>query len=104
MLSTSTFSCIMTMISDFTMFFISKYLFSSFSLQCEIFLYLHTIPAALLLIISFFSKINYVHCVFSSVPLHTSCLFYKLLSEDIIDLEKPDGILLLLQKNFQDYF
>ena len=27
-----------------------------------------------------------------SLPLHTSCLFYMLLNEDIVDIEKPGGI------------
>ena len=30
-----------------------------------------------------------------SLPLYTSCLFSMLLSEDIIGIEKPDGISLL---------
>ena len=27
-----------------------------------------------------------------SIPLYTSCLFSMLLNEDIVDIEKPDGI------------
>ena len=40
------------------------------------------------------------------LPLYTSCLFSMLLHKDIIDTEKPDGIihLLLLKMNCQDYF
>ena len=27
-----------------------------------------------------------------SLPLYTSCLFYALLNDDIVDIGKPDGI------------
>ena len=39
------------------------------------------------------------------LPLYTSC-FSVLLNEDIVDIEKPDGIflLILLKMNFQHYF
>ena len=39
------------------------------------------------------------------LPLYTSC-FSVLLNEDIVHIEKPDGIflLILLKMNFQDYF
>ena len=30
-----------------------------------------------------------------SLPLYTSCLFKMILIEDIVDIEKPDGICLL---------
>ena len=63
------------------------------------------IPAALLLIISFFSFIKLIifftcslknsqNFFMQSLPLYTSCLFSEFLNEDIVDIEKPDGICL----------
>ena len=61
------------------------------------------ILAALLLITSFFfflKLIIFVACFLKnsqnlfiqSLPLYTPCLFSMLLNEDIVDIEKPDGI------------
>ena len=36
-----------------------------------------------------------------SLPLYMSCLFSMFLSDDIVDIEKPDGI---SSPNDQDYF
>ena len=67
-------------------------------------MHLHMIPAAILLIISFFFKlIIFIACSLKNsrnifkqpLPPHTSCLFSMHLSEDIVDIEKPDGICLL---------
>ena len=40
------------------------------------------------------------------LPLYTSCLFSKFLNDDIVDIEKLDGICFLTfaMMNFQDYF
>ena len=64
------------------------------------------IPAAILLIISFFfflKLIIFIACsvknlqnfLMQSLPLYMLCLFSMLLDEDIADIEKPDGIYLL---------
>ena len=61
------------------------------------------IPAALLLIISFFfflKLIIFIACslknsqnfFIQSLPLYTSCLFSMLLNDNIVDIEKLDGI------------
>ena len=59
------------------------------------------IAAALLLRIFFILKLNiFPACTLKnlqnffmkSLPLHTSCLYFMLLNEDILDTEKPDGI------------
>ena len=61
------------------------------------------IPAALLLItyLFFFLKlIIFIACslknpqnfFIQTLPLYTSCLFSMLLNEEIVDIEKPDGI------------
>ena len=49
------------------------------------------IPAALLLIASFFFFLKLIIFI-QSLPLHKSCLFFMFLNEDIVDIEKPDGI------------
>ena len=62
------------------------------------------IPAALLLITSFFfNLIIFIVCslknsqdfFMQSLPLYTSCLFSMLLNEEFADIERPDGICLL---------
>ena len=54
------------------------------------------IPAALLfleLIIFIACSLKYLQNFFiQSLPLFTSCLFYMLLNEDIVDIEKPNRI------------
>ena len=46
--------------------------------------------AALLLLFCFLK--NSQNFVMKSLPLYISCLFSMLLKEDIVDIEKPDGI------------
>ena len=43
---------------------------------------------------------------FQSLPLYTLCLFSLLLHDDIVNMEKPDGIYLLtfVVDEFSDYF
>ena len=43
---------------------------------------------------------------FQSLPLYTLCLFSMLLNDDIVNMEKPDGIYLLTfaVDEFSDYF
>ena len=102
--SISIFPCIMTMISIFPIFLIFQiFIVKVFFTNITDFLHFHMIPAALLLIISFFfflELIIFIACslkdsqnfFIQSLPLYASCLFSMLLNEDIIDLEKPDGI------------
>ena len=67
---TSIFFCIMTMISNFTIFSIYHISFFTFFDKCNRLLHFHMIQAALLLKASFFLfYINYLHCV----------LFYRIL-------------------------
>ena len=37
-------------------------------------------------------KMNAQNFLIHSLPLYTSCLFFMHLNEDIVDIEKPDGI------------
>ena len=54
------------------------------------------LAAPLLLVLFFYFEINYFHCVFmQSLPLYTSYLFSMRLNEDIVDIEKLDGICVL---------
>ena len=65
-------------------------------------MHFHIVPAALLIISSFFLfKTNYfIVCSLKnsqnffrqSLSLYTSCLFSMLLNQDIADIEKSDGI------------
>ena len=66
-------------------------------------MHFHLIPAALLLINSFFFFLKSIILIvcslkdtqnifIQSLPLYASCLFSMLLDEDIVDIEKPDGI------------
>ena len=58
------------------------------------------IPAVSLLRTFFFVQINYLHQVLSyrffffmqSLPLYASCLFFMLLKNKIVEIEKTDGI------------
>ena len=51
------------------------------------------ILAALLLIVFIVCSLKNSQNVFiQSLPLYISCLFSMLLKEDILDIEKPDGI------------
>ena len=94
MCSTSIFSCITIMISNFIIFFcLSNNYCQTFLYKYNRVLHFHMVSAALLLII-----------LFLSLPLYTSCLFSIPLNEDI-DFEKSDRIsFAFLQMKFQDYF
>ena len=105
MRSTYILPCIMTMISNFTILFIFHILILNFFFnKNNRFLHFHMIPAALLLITYFFLiRINYLHCVLSSgfikliYAIFTTIyiiLIFMLSNEDIVDIEKPDGICL----------
>ena len=96
-------SCIMKMISNFTIFFIFQIIVSKFFfINYNRLLNFNMIPAVLLLMISFFIfKINYLNFLKDSqnffiqtLPLHTSCLFSMLLNDNIVDIGKSDGICL----------
>ena len=111
MCSTYIFACIMTLISNFMIIFIFQiFFFLIFLYKYKRFLYFRMIPAALLLMTSFFSPLRVfwkIHQNFfiQSLPLHLSCLFSMFLNDDIIDIDiiKLDVHLLLLWINFQNY-
>ena len=98
--STSIFPCIMRMISNYMIFF--KYLFSIFSLQISQILassydsccFVINNPVFFLFKINNFSACSFWFKNFfiQSLPLQIPCLVSMLLKEDIIDIEKPDGI------------
>ena len=108
MRSTSMFSCIMTITTNFTIIFILKNnakndYFQSFPYKYNRFVHFYMIPAVLLLIISFLSFLKlliFIACslkysqkfFIQSLSLHTSCLFSMLLNEDIVVIGKPDSI------------
>ena len=103
MCSTSIFPCVITMISNFTIFFYLSHIhFEIVLYKYNRFLHFHMIPAVFFLITSFFLfKINYsIACslkdsqnfFIQSLALYTSCLLSTLLNDDIVDTEKPDGI------------
>ena len=102
MCSTSIFPCIMTMVSNFTIFFIFHTFIFKFSFtNVADFWYFYMIPSALLLItFSNLKLIIFNECSLKdsqnfsmqSLPLYTSCLFSMLLNVDIVDIENPDGI------------
>ena len=84
MRSTSTFPCIMTMITNFMIVFI---------FQIFIFKFINLIFFFLKLIIFIACSLkNSQNFFIQSLPLYISCLFSMLLKEDIVDTEKPDGI------------
>ena len=94
MRSTSILFCIMTMISNFTIFFTFqiftfKFFFTNITGLCIF----HMTSAALLLTTSFSFFLKLI--IFIVCSLINSCLFSMLLKEDIVDIEKPDGICLL---------
>ena len=102
MRSTSIFPCIVAAISNFTIFFIFQIPFK-FSLQYNIVLHFHMIPASLLLTTSFFilKLIIFIACslkdsqkffFWQSLFLYTPSLFFMLQNEDILDIEKSDEI------------
>ena len=97
---TSIFPCIMRMISNYMIFF--KYLFSIFSLQISQILASSYDSCCFVInnaIFFFLKLIIFSACSFwfknffiQSLPLQIPCLVSMLLKEDIIDIEKPDGI------------
>ena len=105
MCSISILPCIMKMISNFTIFFIFQiFIFIFEVLLANIrFLNFHMILAALLLITSFFFILKSIIFIGCSIVSHKtfSCIVYFytyhayhiiLLKEDIVDIEKRDGI------------
>ena len=90
------------MISNFTIFFyLSNTYFHFLCNKCKRFLHFHMIPAAPFLINCFFLfKVIFIACSLKNsqyffikfLPLYISCLFFMLLYEDIVCIEKPDGI------------
>ena len=104
--STSVFLSIVAIISNLQYALFSNIFFQIFLYKYDRFVHFHMIPAALLLIILFFFFLKLIifiaysfrysqNLFIQSLPLYTSCLFSMLLSEDIVDIEKPDGICLL---------
>ena len=105
------------MISFVTIFFFSHIYFQIFLYKYNRFSHFHMIPAAIFLIVSFFSFLKLIIFTACSLKdlqnfsiqsllliifyyflfflLYTSCLFSVLVNEDIVDIEKPDGICLL---------
>ena len=107
MRSTTLFPCIMTMISNFTVFFIFEiFIFNFFLYKYNRFLRFHMIAAAFLIKAPFFfclKLVIFIACFFKnsqnffmqSLPLYRSFLFSILLNGDIVVTETPDGIYLL---------
>ena len=108
MRGTSIFPFIMSMVSNFMIFFyLSQIYLQVFLYKYNRFLHFHMIRAALLLItcyfvnnIFFFKKIIiFIACslkdlqkfFMQSLPLYTSYLFSMLLNDNIVAIEKPDG-------------
>ena len=102
MCSTSMLPCIMKMISNLTTFFIFQIFIFKIFLR---FLNFHIIPTALLLITTFFLFNFFLFSVFivcalkdsqnffmQYLHLYISCLCLMLLNDDIVDIEKRDGI------------
>ena len=84
--STSIFPCLMTMLSNFTIFFIFQiFIFKCFFYKYNRFVHFHMVPAALLLIISFFffKLIIFISCslkyslnfFIQSLPLYAQAYF-----------------------------
>ena len=103
MCSTSIFSCIMTMISNFTIFFIFQIFVFKFFLQIQrilAFSYDSCCSFVNNFIFFFLKLIIFIACSFKasqnlfmqSLPVYTSWLFSMLLNKHIVDIEKPDGI------------
>ena len=99
MCSKSIFLCIMTMISNFTICFILHI----FLYKYDRFLNFHITLAALLLITSFFVFLKLIisvvcflndsqNVLMQSLPTYTSYLFIHYSHDDIIAIEKLDGI------------
>ena len=99
--STTIFPCIMTMISNFTIFLIFQTSIFKFFLQisndsCCCFVNNFIFFFLKLIIFIACSFKDSQHFFIQLLPLYASCLFSMLLNVDIVDIEKPDGIGLLI--------
>ena len=99
----SIFSCIMTMIYNFIISFLFQIsIFKFFFINTKIFAFSYDSCCSFLnsLIFSFSKLIIFIAYFLKnsrnffkhSLPLHISCLSFILLYEDIVDIEKLDGI------------
>ena len=105
MRSTSIFPCIMTVISNFTIFLIFQiFIFKFFFINITDFCISYDSCCSFVNnFIFFFKLVIFIVCclknaqnfIMQSLPQYTSCLFSLLLNDDIVDIEKPDGIYLL---------
>ena len=107
MCRTSKFSCIMTMISDFTIFFqiyLSKFYFETSKIE-QNFAFSYDFCNSFVNNFSFLKLIIFIACSLKnshnffveSLPFYIMCVFYpcKLwFFKNILDIEKPDGICL----------
>ena len=66
-------------------------------------MHFHTTPAAFWLITSFFFFLNLIHFIacflkdpknffMQSLPLYTSCLYFRSSNDDMVNIEKSNGI------------
>ena len=106
MRSNSIFSCIMTIISNFTIFFYLSNIYVQFFItniaDSSIFIWFLLVFFVNNIIFFFLKLIIFNACslkdsqsfFMQSLPLYTSYLFYMVLNGDIVDIEKPDGICL----------
>ena len=103
MCSTSIFSFIMTMISNFTIFFIFQIFVFKFFLQIQrilAFSYDSCCSFVNNFIFFFLKLVIFIECSLKDsqnfftqyLPLYTPCLFSMLLNKDIVDIENADGI------------
>ena len=105
MCSTNIYTCIMTMDPNFTIFCILSIFIARFFLtNVKKFGILYDFCCLFVNNFIFISLKNSQNFFMQSLPLHTSCSFSELLDNDIVDIEKPDGICLLTVVNFQDCF
>ena len=80
----------MPMVPNFTIFFnFNMFIFKSFFKNITNFAFSYYFYCSFLNNLIFFFKINFF---LQSLPLYTSCLFSKLLNDNIVDIQKPDGI------------
>ena len=86
--STSIFPCIMAMISSFAIFFI-------FQIFIFRFFFTNITDFCIFQLSSLRVHVDSQNFFIQDLPLHTLCLFYMLLNEDIVDIKKPDAICLL---------
>ena len=93
---TSVFTCVRTVISNFTIFFIiQNNCLQTFSCKCDSFFFFdqHMIQALCLLMVSFFSKlIVLILCSFQCSQNFYACFFSISLIADVVDIEQPHRI------------